>query len=134
MNYTLFAIACYITMRGLQVLFEEYAQKLWYKIIIKSVTLVMLYAALASLASDLRSNSDVCIFNTSQIRAIVSSDGTELPFSTNRSISREMPLSRAMSYWEIPRANRSSRITTGNTAQIGIRPSCELPVSLTIAP
>ena len=49
MNYTLFAIACYIVMRGLQVLFSEYAQKLWYKIVIKSVTVIMLYAALASL-------------------------------------------------------------------------------------
>ena len=49
MNYTLFAIACYIIMRGLQVLFSEYAQKLWYKIVIKSTTVVMLYAALASL-------------------------------------------------------------------------------------
>jgi len=36
MNYTLFAIACYIIMRGLQVLFAEYSQKLWYKIVIKS--------------------------------------------------------------------------------------------------
>jgi hypothetical protein len=51
MNYTLFAIACYIFMRGLQVLFEEYAQKSWYKIVIKSVTAVMLYAALASLVN-----------------------------------------------------------------------------------
>ena len=49
MNYTLFAIACYIVMRGLQVLFSEYAQKLWYKIVIKSMTVIMLYAALASL-------------------------------------------------------------------------------------
>ena len=48
MNYSLFAIACYIVMRGLQVLFAEYSQKLWYKIVIKSATLVMLYAALAS--------------------------------------------------------------------------------------
>ncbi|MCJ7525338.1 MAG: hypothetical protein MUP71_08970 [Candidatus Aminicenantes bacterium] len=48
MNYTLFAIACYIIMRGLQVLFAEYSQKLWYKIVIKSATVVMLYAALAS--------------------------------------------------------------------------------------
>ena len=51
MNYTLFAIACYIVMRGLQVLFEEQAQKSWYKILIKSVTVVMLYAALASLVN-----------------------------------------------------------------------------------
>jgi len=51
MNYTLFAIACYIVMRGLQVLFEEYAQKMWYKVVIKSVTVVMLYAALASLVN-----------------------------------------------------------------------------------
>lgn len=49
MNYTLFAIACYIIMRGLQVLFVEYLDTLWYKIVIKSATLVMLYAALASL-------------------------------------------------------------------------------------
>ena len=51
MNYTLFAIACYIVMRGLQVLFSEYAQKLWYKIVIKSMTVVMLYAALSSLVN-----------------------------------------------------------------------------------
>ncbi len=49
MNYTLFAIACYIVMRGLQVLFVEYLDTLWYKVVIKSATLVMLYAALASL-------------------------------------------------------------------------------------
>ena len=49
MNYTLFAIACYITMRGLQVLFAEYLEKTWYKVVVKSVTVVMLYAALASL-------------------------------------------------------------------------------------
>ena len=49
MNYTLFAIACYIVMRGLQVLFVEYLDQLWYKVVIKSVTVVMLYAALASL-------------------------------------------------------------------------------------
>jgi len=48
MNYTLFAIACYIIMRGLQVLFSEYSQKMWYKVVIKSMTVVMLYAALAS--------------------------------------------------------------------------------------
>ena len=51
MNYALFAIACYIVMRGLQVLFEEFAPKTWYKIMIKSVTVVMLYAALASLVN-----------------------------------------------------------------------------------
>jgi hypothetical protein len=49
MNYTLFAIACYIVMRGLQVLFVEYLDKLWYKVVIKSVTVAMLYVALASL-------------------------------------------------------------------------------------
>lgn len=48
MNYTLVAIACYIVMRGLQVLLVEYLDKRWYKIIVKSVTVVMLYAALAS--------------------------------------------------------------------------------------
>jgi len=49
MNYTLFAIACYIVMRGLQVLFVEFLDTLWYKVVIKSATVVMLYAALASL-------------------------------------------------------------------------------------
>jgi len=51
MNYTMFAIACYIVMRGLQVLFEEFAARTWYKIMIKSVTVVMIYAALASLVN-----------------------------------------------------------------------------------
>jgi len=51
MNYTLFAIACYIIMRGLQVLFIEYTQKMWYKVVIKSTTVIMLYAALASLVN-----------------------------------------------------------------------------------
>jgi hypothetical protein len=36
-------------MRGLQVLFVEYLDRLWYKVVIKSVTVAMLYAALASL-------------------------------------------------------------------------------------
>jgi hypothetical protein len=49
MNYTLFAIGCYIVMRGLQVLLVEYLETLWYKVVVKSVTVVMLYAALASL-------------------------------------------------------------------------------------
>jgi len=49
MNYTLFAIGCYIVMRGLQVLLVEYLETIWYKVVVKSVTLVMLYAALASL-------------------------------------------------------------------------------------
>ena len=51
MNYTLFAIACYIIMRGLQVLFIEYTQKMCYKAVIKSTTVIMLYAALASLVN-----------------------------------------------------------------------------------
>ena len=49
MNYTLFAIGWYIIMRGLQVLFGEYCQTRWFKIMIKIVTVVMLYAALASI-------------------------------------------------------------------------------------
>ncbi len=49
MNYTLFAIACYIVMRGLRVLFAEYLDRPWCKWLVKSVTVVMLYAALASL-------------------------------------------------------------------------------------
>jgi hypothetical protein len=49
MNYTLFAIACYIVMRGMQVLFEESLKKKWFKITIKIITIVMIYAALASI-------------------------------------------------------------------------------------
>lgn len=49
MNYTFFAIGCYILMRGLQVLFEEQSQKLWFKVLIKVVTVITIYAALASL-------------------------------------------------------------------------------------
>jgi hypothetical protein len=49
MNYTFFAIACYIIMRGIQVLFEEHTDKKWYKTLLKTITVIMLYAALASL-------------------------------------------------------------------------------------
>ncbi len=49
MNYTFFAIGCYIIMRALQVLFEEHMQKKWVKILIKVVTIITLYAALVSL-------------------------------------------------------------------------------------
>ena len=49
MNYTFFAISTYILMRGLQVLLEEHLQDRWCKVTIKGVTVVMLYAALASL-------------------------------------------------------------------------------------
>ena len=49
MNYTFFAIGCYILMRGLQVLCEEKLKAGWCKILIKTVTVIMLYAALASL-------------------------------------------------------------------------------------
>ena len=49
MNYTLLAVACYIIKRGLQVLFEEKLQSRWCKVLIKTVTVFMLYTALASL-------------------------------------------------------------------------------------
>jgi hypothetical protein len=49
MNYTLFAVGCYIVMRGLQVLLEERLQARWCKTLVKTVTVIMLYAALASL-------------------------------------------------------------------------------------
>ena len=49
MNYAFFAIACYILMRGLQVLLEDHLKERWCKILIRVVTLIMLYAALASL-------------------------------------------------------------------------------------
>ena len=49
MNYTLFAIDGYILMRGLQVLFEDSLQRPWCRMLIRVVTVIMLYAALASL-------------------------------------------------------------------------------------
>lgn len=49
MNYTLFAIAWYIIMRGLQVLLEEHLKARWCKVLIKAVAIIMLYAALVSL-------------------------------------------------------------------------------------
>ncbi len=47
--YTLFAISCYIILRGLQTLFEDYKERNWYKIVILMWTTFMLFAALASL-------------------------------------------------------------------------------------
>lgn len=49
MNYTFFAVACYIVMRATQVLFEEHTQRKWCKVLIKVITLGTLYAAIASL-------------------------------------------------------------------------------------
>jgi len=49
MGYTFFAIGCYIVMRAVQVLFEEQQERKWYKILIKCVTVITLYAGLASL-------------------------------------------------------------------------------------
>ena len=49
MPYTFYAISCYILMRGLQVLFEEYKDKLWYKILIKTITVCMLIVALVAI-------------------------------------------------------------------------------------
>jgi hypothetical protein len=48
MNYTLFAIAWYVIMRGLQVLFEDQAQQKWFKTLIKVVAVIVLYSAFAS--------------------------------------------------------------------------------------
>lgn len=49
MNYTFFAIGCYIVMRAVPVLFEDRAGQRWYKITLKAIALVTLYAGLASL-------------------------------------------------------------------------------------
>lgn len=49
MNYTFFAIGAYIVMRALRVLFEEYKQTRWYKILMIVIALCVLYAAVASL-------------------------------------------------------------------------------------
>ena len=49
MSYTFYTISCYILMRGLQVLFEEYKDKFWYNILIKAVTIFMLIVALVAI-------------------------------------------------------------------------------------
>ena len=49
MNYTFFALACYIVMRAFKQLFEEYQGKLWFKVVYKIITALTLYAALAAL-------------------------------------------------------------------------------------
>jgi hypothetical protein len=48
MNYTFIAIGCYILMRGLQVLFEGSKDKSWYKILMKIISIMVLYVAVAS--------------------------------------------------------------------------------------
>jgi hypothetical protein len=49
MNYTFFAIACYILMRAFRQLFKEYQEKPWYKIVYKAIAAITLYAALAGI-------------------------------------------------------------------------------------
>lgn len=48
MNYTFFAIGCYIIMRAVPVVFEDQAQQKGYKVAIKVIALITLYAGLAS--------------------------------------------------------------------------------------
>lgn len=43
MNYTFFAIACYIIMRGMQVLLEEHQPKPWYKLLMRGISVVTIY-------------------------------------------------------------------------------------------
>ena len=47
--YTMYAISCYIIMRGLQVLLEQHNQKQWYKNLIGTWTVFTRYSAVASL-------------------------------------------------------------------------------------
>jgi len=49
MSYTFFAVGCYIALRSARILLKEYKGTRWYKIVIKALSLVTLYAALASL-------------------------------------------------------------------------------------
>jgi hypothetical membrane protein len=49
MNYVLYAVACYIIMRGLQVLFEEHQKKTWFRVGIKIWSLFTLFCAVAAL-------------------------------------------------------------------------------------
>jgi len=48
MNYTLFAVGCYVGMRALQVLCEGSEKVKWVHVLIKVVGFITLYAALAS--------------------------------------------------------------------------------------
>jgi len=49
MNYTFFAIACYVMMRAMQQLFAEHTERLWYKRVMKGIAFLTLYAAISSL-------------------------------------------------------------------------------------
>jgi hypothetical protein len=49
MNYTFFAIGCYIVMRGARVLLEDYKAKRWYKILMAVLALAVIYAGISSL-------------------------------------------------------------------------------------
>jgi len=49
MNYTFFAVGCYIAMRAVQVLCEGKARARWFRVLITVVSILTLYAALASL-------------------------------------------------------------------------------------
>jgi len=49
LNYTLFAVGCYIGMRSLQVLSEGHEKAKWVRVLIKVAGIITLYAALASL-------------------------------------------------------------------------------------
>ncbi|MGA2143018.1 MAG: hypothetical protein ABSG94_11445 [Brevinematales bacterium] len=49
MDYTFFAIACYIVMRAFRQIFEEYREKTWFKIIYKIIAVATCYAGLAAI-------------------------------------------------------------------------------------
>jgi hypothetical protein len=49
MDYTFFAISCYIVMRAFRQIFEEYREKTWFKIIYKIMAGVTCYAGLAAI-------------------------------------------------------------------------------------
>ncbi len=49
MNYTFFAIGCYIAMRSIQVLCEGRERAKWTKLLILLAAIFTLYAAVASL-------------------------------------------------------------------------------------
>lgn len=49
MNYTFFAIGCYVVMRAYQVFFDDCAHTPWFKITLKIIALFTFYSALSSL-------------------------------------------------------------------------------------
>ena len=49
MNYSLFAVSCYIVMRAFKQIFEDYKDEKWFKITYRIIAVLTCYAGLAAI-------------------------------------------------------------------------------------